>query len=142
MRVPRFAAGGFLIDGGRVLLGKRATSKEVFPGRWDVPGGRSEGDETPEQTLVRELFEEVGVIPRELRLLKVIPPDDPAEHLPLYLFAITRWDGAASNLQEHEHTELAWCTPGEAAALPLAFPEYPDLIRELLRGNSAPGSPR
>ncbi|MCA9821815.1 MAG: NUDIX domain-containing protein, partial [Dehalococcoidia bacterium] len=47
---------------GRVLLQQR--DDNVPPagyGRWAVPGGGREGDETPEQTVRREFLEETGV---------------------------------------------------------------------------------
>ncbi len=33
----------------------------VWPGWWDFPGGGREGDETPEEVVIREIFEEVGL---------------------------------------------------------------------------------
>lgn|SRR3989338_4030218 len=43
----------------RVLLGKRARGNGV--GQWALVGGRPEGVETPEQTIVREVKEELGI---------------------------------------------------------------------------------
>lgn len=45
-----------LIAGNKLLMGKRADS-----GKWVLPGGNSEGDETPVQTASRELKEETGI---------------------------------------------------------------------------------
>ena len=43
------------------LIARRAKHK-MHPGKWEFPGGKIEADETPEEALERELFEEFGVI--------------------------------------------------------------------------------
>src|ERR1700688_2987768 len=50
-----------LIDAdGRVLLAQRPAGK-AMAGLWEFPGGKVEAGERPEQTLVRELHEELGI---------------------------------------------------------------------------------
>jgi 8-oxo-dGTP pyrophosphatase MutT (NUDIX family) len=49
-------------DGGVVLISKDGE-------RWGWPGGRTEGDESWEQTLRREIWEETGAIVGDARLL-------------------------------------------------------------------------
>ena len=50
-----------LIDtDGRVLLAQRPPGKSMA-GLWEFPGGKIEVGETPEETLVRELREELGI---------------------------------------------------------------------------------
>lgn len=44
----------------RVLLAQRPAGK-AMAGLWEFPGGKFEPGETPEQTLVRELSEELGI---------------------------------------------------------------------------------
>ena len=48
-----------IIDGNRILL-KRAV-RGISKGRWNAPGGKVEMDETPEESAVRETFEETGL---------------------------------------------------------------------------------
>src|SRR4051794_4614333 len=50
-----------LVDAdGRVLLAQRPQGKQLA-GLWEFPGGKVEAGETPEQCLVRELQEEIGI---------------------------------------------------------------------------------
>ena len=58
-------------EGGRqVLLSyRRAPGVAKLDGKWELPGGKIEFGETPEQALVREIREEIGLDVRPLRLL-------------------------------------------------------------------------
>ena len=50
-----------LVDAdGRVLLAQRPEGK-TLAGLWEFPGGKVEPGETPEETVVRELHEEIGI---------------------------------------------------------------------------------
>lgn len=52
---------GAIFNGNRFLIVKRSDYARGEHGLWELPGGRMEFGETPEQTLIRELQEEVGL---------------------------------------------------------------------------------
>ncbi len=129
-------AAGLLCCQGRLLLGKRSTRRKAYPGVWDVPGGHVETGETAEQTLVRELREEIGVTStawHELAVLRVPAMGDERGHtLRMTLFLLTQWHGEPRNLLPDEHDMLAWFTLEEMSRLTLAHADYPILFREAL----------
>ncbi|WP_448698104.1 (deoxy)nucleoside triphosphate pyrophosphohydrolase [Mucilaginibacter sp. AW1-3] len=51
---------GIIYNGDDILIAKRAHHKSQA-GLWEFPGGKIEVGETPEQCLVRELREELGI---------------------------------------------------------------------------------
>ena len=51
-----------LVDAdGRVLIAQRPQGKSMA-GLWEFPGGKVEASETPEETVIRELEEELGIV--------------------------------------------------------------------------------
>jgi len=72
MKKEKFYAGGFLYNPKTrsVLLHKRDSKAKVNPSQWAFFGGLNKENETPKQTFVRELEEELGIkIPEE----KIMP---------------------------------------------------------------------
>ena len=53
---------GLIVRSGRILLGRRSAEREFYPDVWDMFGGHMEPGEGHEQTLVRELEEELGML--------------------------------------------------------------------------------
>lgn len=51
--------GAAIVDNGKVLCAQRGYGD--LEGKWEFPGGKIEGDETPQEALQREIKEELGV---------------------------------------------------------------------------------
>jgi len=58
---------GLLIKDGLCLIAKRRAG-DSLANYWEFPGGKTEVDETPEECLRREMYEELQII--KLNLLK------------------------------------------------------------------------
>ena len=84
-----------LVDAdGRVLLTERPAGKSMA-GLWEFPGGKIETGERPEETLIRELKEELGIVVREPCLAPLTFASHAYEdfHLLMPLYVCRRWEG-------------------------------------------------
>jgi 8-oxo-dGTP diphosphatase len=93
----------------RVLIAQRPAGKPMA-GLWEFPGGKVETGERPEQTLIRELAEELGIVVNEACLapLTFASHSYPDFHLLMPLYVCRRWDGTVT---AREHQALAWVRP-------------------------------
>jgi 8-oxo-dGTP diphosphatase len=101
-----------LIDAdGRVLLAERPAGK-TMAGLWEFPGGKVEDGERPEETLIREMKEELGIVIREpcLAPLTFASHAYPDFHLLMPLYVCRRWEGI---VQAQEGQKLAWVRPNK-----------------------------
>ena len=86
-----------LIDvDGRVLIAQRPAGKPMA-GLWEFPGGKVENGERLEETLIRELLEELGIVVQEACLapLTFASHAYPDFHLLMPLYVCRRWEGIA-----------------------------------------------
>lgn len=99
-----------LIDAdGRVLLARRPQGKPMA-GLWEFPGGKVEAGERPEQTLMRELKEELEITVSEACLapLTFASHAYPDFQLLMPLYVCRRWEGTVTAT---EGQQLAWVRP-------------------------------
>lgn len=113
---------------GRILMAQRPKGKS-FEGLWEFPGGKLEAGESPEQAIVRELREEIGVEPCE----RCLQPFSFVSHayedfdLLMPLFLCRQWDGFAN---AKEGQSLKWVFPERLNELDLV-PADVFLAREI-----------
>ncbi|AZS73945.1 DNA mismatch repair protein MutT [Streptomyces lydicus] len=100
--------GGAVCERGRLLAARRS-APPALAGRWELPGGKVEDDETPERALERELREELGVEAAALERIAgewVLRPG-----YVLQVWTARLVSGVPRPLQDHD--ELRWLLPGE-----------------------------
>ncbi|MFC6060945.1 (deoxy)nucleoside triphosphate pyrophosphohydrolase [Streptomyces ochraceiscleroticus] len=108
MSAVRVVVGGAVLDRGRLLAARRSAPPELA-GRWELPGGKVEDGETPEQALVRELREELGVAVEPLARIPGEWPLKPG--LVLQVWTVRLVSGTPRPLQDHD--ALRWLPPGD-----------------------------
>ncbi len=59
--------GARIVQHHTLLLGQRSPTRTLYPNVWDMIGGHIKPGEQPEQTLIRELREELGIVPTQGR---------------------------------------------------------------------------
>jgi len=122
-----------LIDtDGRVLIAKRPMGKHLA-GMWEFPGGKVEENETPEECLIRELREELGVEVTHACLAPFVFTSHGYEsfHLIMPLYLCRRWEGFVA---AREHEAIAWVMPDRLADYPMPPADRPlvSWLRDLL----------
>lgn len=105
---------GILLDGGRFLAVQRPEGKPLA-GFWEFPGGKIENGETPEQALIRELTEEIGVRPLEFALWKEKQKEYPEVRVKLHFYLVHAFSGHPLPL---EGQKMEWVTPDTAISMP------------------------
>ncbi|OUS13931.1 NTP pyrophosphohydrolase [Rhodospirillales bacterium 47_12_T64] len=126
------AAAALVDTDGRVLLAQRPEGKSMA-GLWEFPGGKIDPGETPEQALVRELKEELGIDTRSSCLAPIAFASHGYDdfHLLMPLFVCRMWQGQVTPL---EGQKFAWVRPLRLRdyEMPPADEPLVALLRDLL----------
>jgi 8-oxo-dGTP diphosphatase len=114
---------GLIRKGDKVLVGQRPVGN-TLAGQWEFPGGKIEKNESPEQALIRELREELG-IEAEVGELKLASTHTYGETgIVILFYEILFWKGEPKNIH---HMEIRWILPTELKELAI-----PDANRRIL----------
>ncbi|MFI9047556.1 (deoxy)nucleoside triphosphate pyrophosphohydrolase [Streptomyces sp. NPDC053427] len=133
MTTVRVVVGAAVCDRGRLLAARRS-APPALAGRWELPGGKVEDGETPEQALVRELREELGVEAAPLERI-------PGEWVLRPGFVLQVWtarllSGEPRPLQDHD--ELRWLRPSEEQQVDWLDQDRPAVAEAMRRLSATP----
>ena len=92
-----------IVDNGRIFATQRGYGE--YKDWWEVPGGKVEPGETPEEALVREIREELATEIAVERYVTTVEWDYPAFHLSMRCYLCSVVSGALTLL---EHEAAAW----------------------------------
>ncbi len=98
-----------LIDrDGQALFGRRQNTG-FEDGAWHVPAGHLEAGESVVQALIREAWEEVGVIiaPKDVEFAHIMHSSSSSGRA-AFFFTVRQWDGTPENREPEKCSELAW----------------------------------
>lgn len=126
----RECVAAFIVEGAKVLLGRRSPTREFYPDIWDVFGGHQNPDESREDALRRELREELGIVPTRWKFLLTVVELNGAKNGngQYHFYLVTAWEGTPQNLQPEEHAAVGWFEFERALNLPFAHPLYARMI--------------
>lgn len=123
MKVVLVSAVALIDRDGRVLLAQRPEGKSMA-GLWEFPGGKVEPGETPENCLIRELSEELGIETWNscLAPLTFASHSYADFHLLMPLFACRKWEGIPKPV---ENQVLKWVAPAKLRDYPMPEADIP-----------------
>ena len=132
MRLLVVAACALVDRDGRVLVARRPPGKPMA-GLWEFPGGKLAAGETPEQCLIRELREELGVDTEASCLAPLTFASHGYEgfHLLMPLYVCRVWRGEPMS---REGQSLRWLRPNALRELAMPAADRPliPVLEELL----------
>jgi len=113
----KYIAAAVIEQNGKIFIAQRA-KHDALLGKWEFPGGKVEGQETLEECLKRELFEELDIIATIGEYLCTSTFIHKETVFDMCMFRVTSFTGT---LTLKEHSACAWVTAEE-----LSFYDFPE----------------
>lgn len=123
---------GVIVDDSRQVLVTQRSAQQHLGGYWEFPGGKVEPDESVQQSLARELKEELGIdiVAQATRPLCMVEHDYGDKQVILDVWQINRYRGTPSGL---EGQPLRWVAMDELQA-----DQFPAANRTIIRNIQLP----
>ena len=123
MRLLLVVAAALVDADNRVLIAQRPEGK-ALAGLWEFPGGKIEPDERPEDALIRELREELGIEVKAACLAPLTFASHAYDdfHLLMPLYICRKWQGF---VQPREGQALKWARPTDLRDYPMPPADAP-----------------
>ncbi len=114
-KYQKITVGGMLVRDGKVLIVRRSSSEEFYPGHYELPGGKVDFGEHPKASLAREFSEETGLKIAAGHIFNVFTYTSDADNrhtVELVYTATLDQDGANVKLSK-EHDDYKWVSKEE-----------------------------
>ncbi|MFT4554005.1 MAG: 8-oxo-dGTP diphosphatase [Chlamydiales bacterium] len=137
MKNFRESVEAIVVKDGKMLLTKRADNCKVAPSVWNVPAGKAEKGENPDDAVVRECFEETGIKvsinhKAATRKTTIKVSEEDAERL-YHTYILEPNDTDVTVILNNEHSEYVWVDQDELqdSAYDSLLPALKDILSQV-----------
>ena len=92
MKILQISVGIIRNAAGEIYITQRAADAHMAH-KWEFPGGKIEAGETPQDAVIRELQEEVGITATSLHQFDKLEYQFPDRHITLWFWLVDGWEG-------------------------------------------------
>lgn len=110
------AVKGIIRKDGKILVLKRASNDDHKPGVWETVGGGMDHEESPQDTLKREVQEEAGIEINIIEPFNIFTFKKDTGEYKIGITFICDWVSGKVKISE-EHSDYRWINPGEFAEM-------------------------
>jgi mutator protein MutT len=124
----KFIAAAIIEQNGKILIAQR--SDKTLGGKWEFPGGKVEKNETLQECLQRELFEELSI---HAEVGDYFCTSTFTHKNIIYDMCVFKVPSFIGEIKPNEHAAIAWVTPNELSNYTFPSPDLP-IVNLLQKG--------